>query len=362
VLELVKNWGKVPILARSTPGFIVNRIARPFYGEALLLLQQRAAEPAVIDACLRGAGFRMGPCELMDLIGHDVNLAVTEAIFEAMCGDERFVPSPLQRELVAAGYLGRKSGRGFFDYRGGGTPTPSLAATSAPEPPPADRVVLRGRGAFVDRSAAVLARAGRRFERDPESGWTGLSAGGSELRMTDGRAAGLVALQEDVTDLALFDLTLSELMAEPEDMAEAGRMAEPGALAWTAARSATPEWQRATADWIRAAGWVPHRVSDTPGLIVARTVAAIINEAADAVLHGAATADAVDVAMKLAVNYPAGPFEWLQRWDVCDVVQLLDDVHEQARGARYRVSLELRQRAWSCEGGRHRGRRRVGAS
>ena len=93
-------------------------IARPFYAEALALLLERRTTPAVIDAYIRGAGFRMGPCALMDLIGHDVNFAVTQSVFEANFGDKRFVPSLVQRELVDGGMLGRKTGRGFYDYRG----------------------------------------------------------------------------------------------------------------------------------------------------------------------------------------------------------------------------------------------------
>ena len=118
-LRAGKRWGKTPVHARSTPGFIVNRIARPYYAEALALLHERLAEPAAIDACLRGAGFRMGPCELMDLIGHDTNFAVTQSVFEANFGDKRYAPSLVQREMVDGGLLGRKSGRGFFAYGAG---------------------------------------------------------------------------------------------------------------------------------------------------------------------------------------------------------------------------------------------------
>lgn len=100
IFELTKAWGKVPVHARSTPGFIVNRIARPYYAEALALLQERSVTPAVLDACLRGAGFRMGPCELMDLIGHDTNFAVTQSVFEANFFDKRYMPSLIQREMV----------------------------------------------------------------------------------------------------------------------------------------------------------------------------------------------------------------------------------------------------------------------
>ena len=117
VFETAKAWGKVPVHAKSTPGFIVNRIARPYYAEALRLLNEQASEPITVDAILRDCGgFRMGPFELMDLIGLDVNFAVTQSVFQAYFCDSRFRPSTIQQELVNAGYLGRKSGRGFFSY------------------------------------------------------------------------------------------------------------------------------------------------------------------------------------------------------------------------------------------------------
>ena len=99
VFDLAGRWGKTAVHTRSTPGFIVNRIARPYYAETLMLLQDRAAAPELIDAVLRAAGFRMGPCELMDLIGHDTNFAVTNSVFAANFFDRRFTPSLVQQEL-----------------------------------------------------------------------------------------------------------------------------------------------------------------------------------------------------------------------------------------------------------------------
>jgi 2-(1,2-epoxy-1,2-dihydrophenyl)acetyl-CoA isomerase len=117
VYATAEAWGKNPVHAKSTPGFIVNRVARPYYAEALRLLQEQAADAATLDAVMRDCGgFRMGPFELMDLIGHDVNFSVTQSVFDAYFGDPRFTPSTLQQELVNAGFLGRKSGRGFFRY------------------------------------------------------------------------------------------------------------------------------------------------------------------------------------------------------------------------------------------------------
>jgi 3-hydroxybutyryl-CoA dehydrogenase len=121
--EQMRAWNKAPALAQDTPGFIVNRVARPFYSEALRMLEEGIASAQDIDASMRAEGFRMGPFELMDLIGHDVNYAVTSTVHAAFFGDSRYRPSHTQRQLVAASWLGRKSGRGFYVYAEDGTRT-----------------------------------------------------------------------------------------------------------------------------------------------------------------------------------------------------------------------------------------------
>jgi 3-hydroxybutyryl-CoA dehydrogenase len=122
----MKAWKKTPVIASDTPGFIVNRIARPYYGESIRIMEEGIADAPTIDWAMRAlGGFRMGPFELMDFIGNDVNYAVTSSVFEAFFYDARYRPSLTQRRLVEAGLLGRKTGRGYYDHRPGATPPPA---------------------------------------------------------------------------------------------------------------------------------------------------------------------------------------------------------------------------------------------
>jgi 3-hydroxybutyryl-CoA dehydrogenase len=142
--RLVDSWGKTTVLASDTPGFIVNRVARPFYGEALRIYEEGIADMPTIDWAVRElGGFKMGPFELMDFIGNDVNFAVTRSIFEATYFDPRYKPSVTQQRLFEAGLFGRKSGRGYYDY------TPGAKAPEATQ----DRVLAR---TIVDRILAML--------------------------------------------------------------------------------------------------------------------------------------------------------------------------------------------------------------
>jgi 3-hydroxybutyryl-CoA dehydrogenase len=141
---LMQKWKKLPVRASDTPGFIVNRIARPFYGESLRILEEGIADAPTIDWAMKElGGFRMGPFELMDFIGNDVNYAVTRSVFEAMFYDPRYRPSLTQRRLVEAGFFGKKSGRGYYDYR---------ADAVAPEP---TKDAVLGKTVF-DRVLAML--------------------------------------------------------------------------------------------------------------------------------------------------------------------------------------------------------------
>lgn len=142
--DLVDSWGKTTVLAADTPGFIVNRVARPFYGESLRILEERIADVATIDWAMREiGGFRMGPFELMDLIGNDVNYAVTRSVFESLGYDPRYRPSVTQRRMVESNRLGRKTNAGYYDYR-------------ADAPKPAPRTDRAAGAAIVDRVLAML--------------------------------------------------------------------------------------------------------------------------------------------------------------------------------------------------------------
>jgi 3-hydroxybutyryl-CoA dehydrogenase len=346
VERLGARWGKTPLHARSTPGFIVNRIARPFYAEALNVLTERAATPADIDRCLRAADFRMGPCELRDLIGHDTNLAVTRSVFASNYGDRRFGPSLVQQELVDGGLLGRKRGEGFYRYD---ADQHIIAPPVPPEPatdwtPLETTIVLHGQGHFAQQMAARLAAAAVRVEHSLDSAWTGIETPQGQLRVTDGRTAAQLAHENRTSNLALCDLTLPGAH---------GNGAAPAALAWSAAPGATPAWRAEVQAMLRFAGWAPVQTGDVAGLIVARTIAMLINEACDAVLQGVCTEDGADTAMQLGANYPDGPFHWLRHWGAGPVVAVLDHLDAHYRGERYRASPALRQRTYYHSKERH---------
>jgi 3-hydroxybutyryl-CoA dehydrogenase len=337
IFDLSKAWGKVPVHAKSTPGFIVNRIARPYYAETLALLLEQAAPPQVLDACLKAAGFRMGPCELMDLIGHDTNFAVTNSVYEANFYDKRFVPSLVQRDMVEGGLLGRKSGRGFYRYPEG---VPALPVAVHEAPATARTVTVHGSGPVADwleaATTQALAAQGWGPARAAGSDWTGLEIDGARLALTDGRCAAELAAAWGVAEVAVFDRPVQF---------PAVAIAPGTALAYAVAPQTSAAWQAQAPAWLAALGLAPLPVADAPGLVVARTVAMLINEAADAVLQGVCSPEGADAAMKLGVNYPAGPFEWLQRWSASGVVAVLQALDAQYRSERYRVSPWLRRQA-----------------
>ncbi|HVE51091.1 MAG TPA: 3-hydroxyacyl-CoA dehydrogenase PaaH [Casimicrobiaceae bacterium] len=334
-------WNKSPVHATSTPGFIVNRCARPFYGEALRLIAERASDFATIDAIMRDAGgFRMGPFELMDLIGLDVNFAVTRSIWEAYFQDPRFTPSLYQQELVAAGMLGRKSGRGFFDY-----------AQNAVKPEPQiekNRLAPARVTAFGDLGPASelvdrLAGLGMTIERrdvQPPLPPNVIATGGALLALTDGRTATRRAVESGARDLVVFDLALDYHSAKRIAIARAESC---GDAAYDSAVGA-----------LQAAGLQVSRVDDVAGLVVMRTVAMLANEAADAVQQGIATANDIDIAMKKGVNYPRGPLEWADVVGCARIRDVLANLLAHYGDPRYRIAPFL-TRQCARDGGKLAG-------
>ncbi len=326
--ELSRRWGKAPVHAKSTPGFIVNRIARPYYAETLALLLEQAGTPAQLDRALRSVGFRMGPCELMDLIGHDTNFLVTQSVFEANFGDKRYMPSLVQKALVDGGRLGRKVGKGFYDgVPAAPAPVERLSGQALPA------LALHGDGTLVDGLAQALEAAGLSFQRLPQSPWAGLTLGQLQLPLSMGRCAAELAFESGHAELAVIDWPVSGPRTEALALAFAPRCSE---LA------------RAQAlQLFSALGWAPLVLRDVPGLVVARTLAMLVNEGADAVWQGVCDEASADQAMKLGVNYPAGPFEWLAQLGAARVIETLDALFEASRSERYRVSPLLRHRHWA---------------
>jgi 3-hydroxybutyryl-CoA dehydrogenase len=308
-------WGKEPVHARSTPGFIVNRVARPYYAEGLRLLLEQAADPATIDALLvEAGGFRMGPFALMDLIGHDVNLAVTRSVFEAHYGDPRFTPSILQQELVDAGYLGRKSGRGFYRY---GDDAAAPQPRTEPAQPRLDHIGILA-GALGPALERRFAAAGIELE----------AYNGMPVFLTDGRSATERAVAERHPNTVLVDWCHES--ASRVALARADQCSE---TSWNAA-----------VGLFQAAGFAVTRIEDVPGMVVMRTVAMLANEAFDTVYQGICSMEAVDLAMRRGVNYPRGPLAWAEQIGLERIATVLANLAAAYGDGRYRVSPLLRRK------------------
>ena len=273
--EVAQAMGRQPIRAADAIGFVGNRCARPFTLEALRLLGDRIATHEQIDRIVRiGGGFRMGPFELMDLVGVDVNFEVAKSFWEQSFHEPRWRPHPIQSRMVAAGRLGRKAGRGYYDYRDG--------AYRPDDPAPPDR--------------------------DP--GWSRNSEVEDSVRF-----AALPSLEE---------ATLVELARR---------------------RATTPADAEAAETYFRSMGKHVEWVNDAPGLVLERILAQLVNEAYFAVGEGVASAEDVDIAMRLGFNYPRGPFEWAEAIGPARVVSVLDALRSELGEERYRAAPSLRRAA-----------------
>ncbi|WP_405955729.1 3-hydroxyacyl-CoA dehydrogenase [Streptomyces phaeochromogenes] len=326
--EMARAWGKTPVACADTPGFIVNRIARPFYAEAFAVYEAQAADPATIDAVLReSGGFRMGAFELTDLIGQDVNESVTRSVWEAFFQDVRFTPSLAQRRLVESGRHGRKSGHGWYDYGAEG---------ERPEPHTAEKVqppvyvVAEGDLGPAAELIALIREAGIQVREDEEDHGTRLVLpSGGQLALADGQTA------VEFRDVVYFDLAL--------DYRRATR------IALSHSQDTQTQTLAEATGLFQALGKDVSVIGDVPGLIVARTVARIVDLAHDAVAKGVATEEDIDTAMRLGVNYPLGPFEWSRRLGRSWAYDVLDDLHMRDPSGRYAPSLALYRHAYASE-------------
>ena len=344
VAELAVSWGKTPVQVTSTPGFVVNRVARPYYGEAMRTLERGAADAATIDAILReGGGFPMGPLELTDLIGQDINLATTLSVWEQLGHDPRFAPSSLQQALVDGGRLGRKSGEGFYHH---GPDAPPAHPANAPSAPAPDHVAVHGDwgpwAALWDRvgAAGVTVRTDAvRTDRSTAEVRGGREAGADlangVLVPTDGRTATERA-SEDGQPVVVLDLVL--------DPASCSR------FAIASSDGCPPEVTAQAVGLLQATGATVSVIEDVPGLLVARTVAMIVDEASEVVARGVATAVDVDTALRLGAGYPLGPIEWGERMGAERVAGLLDALARTDHTGRYRVCSALRERTGTGTG------------
>ena len=313
--------GKRVIDAADGPGFLVNRCGRPFYTEALRLLQERLATHEQIDRiCRMGGGFRMGPFELMDLVGIDVGFEVAQSFTELSFGEPRWKPNPIQARMVAAGRLGRKTGRGYYDY------SEEPYRPEDPEPPEPGGgegrgLALRGDGALGDLLRERAVSAG--FDLNGTDPWLTVDASTEER---DGHA----------------DLVLCTSRGLAGRDAPVGFHALPplGSLV-----ELTGEQRPEVEELFGALGFVTEWVGDGPGLVLGRIVCQLANEAAFAIGEGVGSAEDVDAGVTLGLNHPRGPVEWGRELGPEHVLAVIDGLYEERHEERYRAAPLLRRAA-----------------
>ncbi|CAI0916165.1 3-hydroxyacyl-CoA dehydrogenase [Serratia grimesii] len=325
---LTQQWGKQSVLCRSTPGFIVNRVARPFYAETLRALEEHVADAATLDSVMRDAGgFAMGPLQLTDMIGQDINYAVTESVFQAFFQDPRFTPSLVQQELVAAGRLGRKSGHGFYRYGDHPQPTANyLPASTAALP---RSITLHGDPTGMTLLDDLLTGNAVTIK---QPGQTSVFARLDEVTfmLTNGKTASQVA-DETGTPVVLFDLSAN--------YSQASTVAISCAAQNDARHNAT------VVRLLQSLGKKVIQLPDYPGLLVMRTLAMLANEALDVVNKGVASAADTDHAMCCGVNYPRGPLEWGTALGWQQILTTLENLQHYYGEPRYRPMPLLRHYA-----------------
>lgn len=318
---LSKSWGKTSVDAPNAPGFIVNRVARPYYAEGLRLLAEAIAPAPAIDRLMREAGgFALGPFELMDLIGLDVNLAVTESVFQATAFDTRYAPHLIQQELVRSGRLGRKTGRGFYAY-GKEAAAPAVAHVA-----PGDTggsLQIPATLGLLEPLVQRLQAAGVHVTTHAGLPDETLALGDTRIALTDGRSAA-----ERCNGSALILLDLARDFATTPTL---GAAASPGAAAQLPALAAL----------LQAANIALIELADVAGLALMRTVCCLANEAADLMTWTGTQAADIDIAMVLGTAYPVGPLAWADALGASRVVTVLANLQAHYGDARYRRAPRL---------------------
>jgi 3-hydroxybutyryl-CoA dehydrogenase len=309
---LGEAMGKRVIRAADGPGFLVNRCGRPFYTEALRLLQERVATHEQIDRiCRLGAGFRMGPFELMDMVGIDVGFEVAKSFNELSFGEPRWKPNPIQERMARGGRHGRKTGRGYYDYTGG--------EHRPPDPEPLEPGGGENRAITISGSGAV---ADGLAERARAAGYEVLTEPGEPVEV---RALGLPPM------LLCADRSL-RAFGHPDAVGfnvvppvEASQLVE-----LTGARTEQVElhWQRL--------GFHVEWVEDSPGLVLGRIVAQLVNEALFAVGEGVGSPEDVDAGLELGLNHPRGALSWGRTIGFQRVLAAVEGIWSERRDERYR--------------------------
>ena len=357
LMQLAEMMGKTPLVASDTPGFIVNRVARPFYGESLRLLGEGVATHAQIDRIVREGGeFRMGPFELMDLIGLDVNFSAVQSVYEQNFYEPRFRPHLIQHQMVAQNALGRKTGRGFYDYREpqaqGKENRISLDINQK------SGTVLLAAGDWAPGLLDLCERAGYPVEAFEGAANTigaeqnfdvGVLASGSSQGLRVHLNEMERAIPEDLPILCQsVDTSLIEIatwMDHPERLVGFdGLFLYNGKVATAVASPVlTEEARNRVENFLQNLERDVIWVEDSPALVLPRIVCMLVNEASFAVGEGVAEPETIDQAMKLGVNYPHGPLEWGEKIGYAHVIAVLDHLHAECGEERYRVAPWLRK-------------------
>jgi 3-hydroxybutyryl-CoA dehydrogenase len=331
LVEFASALGYTPVKARDTPGFIVNHAGRGYGTEALRIIGEGVADAAAIDLILKlEAGFRMGPFELLDLTGLDVSHPVMESIYHQFYEEPRFRPSPLTAQRLAAGLLGRKSGRGFYDYRGVDTLTrPSISPTTITQgnPAPTCRAWVSGTSpSSRQRVVSLLQSVGAEIDAGDTPDSDSLC-----LVLPSGRDATTAALDERLDPRRTVALdTLFDMSRHRTLMTT----------------SVTERrWRDAARSMFAADGVPVHVIHDSPGFVVQRTVAHMINIACDIAQQRIATPEDIDLAVRIGLAYPAGPLAWGDAIGPPRLLRILKELARSYGDPRYRPSLWLSRRA-----------------